>query len=404
VSTILAATGFGFGTTAGWVTGNTGNRILDSATAGASVVTTNPRTGSYCAELVGVASIQNIKWSTNTLGASKVRVVATFAVYLPSPLPSANTDLATFETAAAVSGMIFFDQPSGKLGAKISSGTAQLGPLLAADTWTRLDVIFECSASPFTLDWRVNGGSAQTQATFANAASTITNADLGWTANSTATVRYADWVVSTTLADYPLGDHKVVLLTVDPAGTVTLSGTAANFNTFTANGTLAAWNATVARDNTVEVPVTVGASAAGWVQVTLLSTDYVEMPMTSYQLAVGESIAALRMLAPGWATSTTAATIGFRSWNGTTETILLAAADPNFDNTSTPAWVCKMCTLADFDTQTELDALAFRAGFSTDATPDIGIHAIYAELAVARAAIAVKPPRIWQAVARASYR
>jgi hypothetical protein len=37
-------------------------------------------------------------------------------------------------------------------------------------------------------------------------------------------------------------------------------------------------------------------------------------------------------------------------------------------------------------TQAALDALAFRVGFSTDATPDIGVHLVMAEVAVQMAA------------------
>jgi hypothetical protein len=95
------------------------------------------------------------------------------------------------------------------------------------------------------------------------------------------------------------------------------------------------------------------------------------------------------MYACGWAVSTTAATIGFRAFDGTTETTLLAAANPLFDNsTTTPGWVAKMYKPATGWTQAALDALAFRVGFSTDATPDIGVHAVYAEVAVQTSEVA----------------
>jgi hypothetical protein len=56
-----------------------------------------------------------------------------------------------------------------------------------------------------------------------------------------------------------------------------------------------------------------------------------------------------------------------------------------------------MLTLADIESQGLLDALEFRAGFSGDATPDIGIHAIYAELAVKEAAAAWAMPALTMA-------
>jgi hypothetical protein len=148
------------------------------------------------------------------------------------------------------------------------------------------------------------------------------------------------------------------------------------------NATGGAWNATTARDSIDEVPPTVGASADGFCQVTAAASDYVEIPMETWQAAPTGNIRAVRMCVCGWAAAATAATIGFRGWEGSAETTLLAATDTNFDNTSTPAWVCQMYRPANGWTQAKLDALAFRVGFSDDATPDIGIHAIYAEVAV----------------------
>jgi uncharacterized protein YraI len=88
------------------------------------------------------------------------------------------------------------------------------------------------------------------------------------------------------------------------------------------------------------------------------------------------------MVVCGWAGTATADNISFRTYNGTTERTLFAVADPNFDATTTPSWVCKMATLADFDTQTELDAMSIRAGYSTDINPTPGMNAVYVEVAI----------------------
>jgi hypothetical protein len=386
--TLLACTGFEFGSTAGWATGNAGNKIFDAIVGTPTIVTTSPRTGTYCLEVSASAATEGVRWGTDTLGSSKTHLVSVVYVYFPTSLPSGDFDLIQFQCVGP-NYILMYRNSDSKLCVGIPGGSVVSGPVVTTNTWYRLDVHMDVSANPNTIDWQVDGV-AQTQFSNAVAADTLFSMDLGPTlAGETGTVRFDDWCASTTSGDYPLGEHKVVLLSVDPAGTFTLSGTSGNFNTFTNNGTLAAWNATTARNNTDEIPPTIGSTADGWVQITLAASDYVETPMTSYTLAGGETVSGLRMLAPGWATSGTAATIGFRSYNGTTETTLFAAADPNFDNSTTaPAWVCKMCTLADFDTQSELDALAFRVGFSGDATPDVGIHAIYAELAVKVAAAA----------------
>jgi hypothetical protein len=99
--------------------------------------------------------------------------------------------------------------------------------------------------------------------------------------------------------------------------------------------------------------------------------------------AMGGACRGVRMLAPGWAATTAAATLGFRAWDGTSEILLGSGlTDHDFDTTATPAWAAKMVarTPIIWD-QTALDALAFRVGFSSDASPAVGIHAIYAEVA-----------------------
>ena len=381
---VRAVTGFEFGTTTCWANGIAGSRVVDAATGTPAIVTTSPRTGTYCLEITAAAAVENVAWTTDTLTTGQNRGRCVFAVYFPSSLPAANVVLAEWHSTGW-NGELRFNQATGKIAAGMEGGASTDGPTISPDTWYHIELYYDSSITTTAMDWWVDG-TAQTQVSRAGGtAGAVSQFNLGSSASQTLTARYDDLLIDTAAAAIPTqyNKHKVVVLKVDPAGTVTLSGTTGNFNTFTANGTLAAWNATTARNNIDELPPVFGASADGFCQITLQTTDYVQIPMTSYTLAGGETIAGLRMVAPGWATSTTAATIGFRSWNGTTETTLLAAADPGFDNTSTTsAWVCKMCTLADFDTQSELDALVFRVGFAGDATPDIGIHAIYAELAV----------------------
>lgn len=400
---LQAVTGFEFGTTAGWVTGNVGNKIVDTATAGSTVTTSTPRTGTYCLDITASASLQGVEWTTDTIGTNQNRLRAVFAIRFVGSLPAGGTQVAFVDSGN--SALIKYDSVGTQLQVQIEGGSnVNASSTVVADTWYVVEIYLDTSANPHTLDWWIDGV-AQSQATSAVAAATIGGGfGLGWPFSSqTFHCRYDDVVIYTDTAAIsgPIGPQKVVLLSVDPAGTFTLVGagaTSADFNTFTGNATLAAWNATTARDNTDEVPPTIGASADGWVQISLDTAAGVSMPMTSYTLQAGETVTGLRMLAPGWAVSGTVTTIGFRSWNGTTETILQAGTvDPQFDNsTTTPAWVCKMCTLADFDTQTELDALEFRVGYSSDGNPDIGIHAIYGELAVKEATgpIPVPPPLV----------
>ena len=44
---LRVVTGFEFGTTAGWATGNNSNKIFDTVTGTPTIVTTTPRSGTY---------------------------------------------------------------------------------------------------------------------------------------------------------------------------------------------------------------------------------------------------------------------------------------------------------------------------------------------------------------------
>jgi hypothetical protein len=109
--------------------------------------------------------------------------------------------------------------------------------------------------------------------------------------------------------------------------------------------------------------------------------------MATYTLAAGEAVRAVRLLFCGWAAAATANTIGFWGYSGSEPlfgTQLLPLSDPNFDNSTTaPAWFCEMFAPTGGWTQAKLDALEARMGGSDDATPDVGIHAVYAEVAIA---------------------
>jgi hypothetical protein len=392
------------GTEAGLTTGTAGNTIFDFQAGTVAVVTTSPRSGSYCYRITGSASLSNFGWSnTASLGSSTTIGVKRVCFIFEGALPTSDVEVYSMGSIAGATNQVLilrYRTASQKLGLQVrevttpANGTEQLSATtVAADTWYAVDLRFDGSGTsasgvPYKGDWALDGV-AQTQATVTAPAGTAT---VGATTfgpltapSGSYTIRYDDIVFSRTAGHYPLGDFKLLPLKPDPAGTLTISGTATNFNTYTANGTMAAWNAATALAAIDDLPPTIGASADGIAQVTAAATDYVEIPMETYNAAAnGAGLRAVRMYAAGWgAGSPAAATLGFRGFDGTTETTLLAAADPTFTNsTTTPGWVAKMFKPTSGWTQAKLDALTFRVGFSSDATPDIGIHSIMAEVAV----------------------
>jgi hypothetical protein len=297
---------------------------------------------------------------------------------------------------------VVYDTSTNKFGLRWGTGgTPVYQPgTTALNTWVWIDVRWRTNTTTHHAEWRIETAAGvytdQTPADVAGSATVLTTQFVVGSATSqTATMDFDDLVTSRYYAAYPLGPHEVRLLTVDPAGTPTVSGTSTNFSVFTANGTLAAWNAVNARNAVDEVPPTISASADGVVQTAVAASDYMEFPMQTYTCSSTEIIAGVRMVCPEWGgTGTGTGTLGYRGWDGTTETTFIAAsasydADSLTAASSTyPLWKCAMWPSGVGWTQAELDAAALRIGFSTDATPDMGVHAAYLEVAIRSALVA----------------
>lgn len=369
---------------------------VDAVVGSPAVIATSPRSGAYCLELSSTAAAENIQFTAaGSLGLTAPTgaipsVVYSFALYFPTALPAADTVLVTQGVSDPM--VLRFIVATGKLGLKLSTGTEQVSVnAVAADQWYQIDLRRLCPTTAHKGDWQIDGAD-QPQATFtAGSANCDANFWFGWTTALTATVRYDDIVITKRGGHYPLGVHNLLPLKVDPAGTLTISGTAANFQTYTNNGTLVAWNATTARNAIDDIPPTVGASADGFAQITAAGTNYVEVPMETSQAAPSGAIRGVRVYVCGWSPSATAQSFRVDSWDGSTAVTLYGAADPNFDNAAT-AWVCRMAhrTLNDTPpvwTQAMLDALALRLLFSAVAQ-DVGVQAVLGEAIVQQSATA----------------
>jgi hypothetical protein len=303
-------------------------------------------------------------------------------------LPSVDTELMV--TTGGTNGFVLrYVAASQKLGFKISTGSEVVSDAtVAADAWYTVDTRVISTGSAQTGDWQVDYGAGpvvQAQASFAGGVTQATTR-LGWAnAITVPGVTFSHLLISNVAGHYPLGSFTFALLKVDPAATPTISGTTTNFGVMTANGTIAAWNATNARDAVDDWPPVVGASADGAGPILTHATDYVEFPLETYDASGIGSVRAARVVLPMWAATGLVATCRVNGWDGTTSTALFAEADPEADATSTPAWICKMWRPAGGWTQAKLDAAAVRVG-SLDPNPDIMPHAVGMEVAVQVAA------------------
>jgi hypothetical protein len=271
--------------------------------------------------------------------------------------------------------------------------------------WFAVDVRFDCSAhvagasSTRNAEWTVDydatltddtPGVTQTTASQTSSMSgTVSafNEMVGWATSITSSL-YSDDGGAAPGANYPIGDLRVLPLKVDPAGTPSISGTSTNFGVMTANGTIAAWNATNARNAVDDVPPDLSGTRDAAVAILAHATDYAEFPMETYDLA-GNKVAArgVKFIGSVWAASATATTIRIFVYDGTTQYTIYAEADPDADTSATPKWiqnVVKSGSTPTNWTQAAVDALAVRFG-SNDGNPDIGLDIMLIELAVIKA-------------------
>jgi hypothetical protein len=378
---VTAFWGFEWGTGNGLTAGPAGGKHFVSTLGTPTVTSEHPRSGSYAAKFTATSST-----CATIINTSGNDVVVRAPFYLDG-LPSTDVQLFSILTGGPVC-FAWYRAATQKVGVVISGGAEQASAsTVAAGAYHVLEVRFKVNTSDYTADWQLNGtDQAQATSTSTPLGSAIDTVRLGWATNATAVVFFDDVLVSSVANNYPLGDQKVVPLKVDPAGTFTVSGTTTRFNTWTANGTMASWDATTARGAVDELPPTVGASSDGVAVVTGSTTDYVEMPMETYSLSVNEAIRAVRMIVCGWAATSDAAanptSIKFEAWDGSGVTTVWSEVTSTFDDVNTK-WIVKPVTPSSGEwTQAKLDALAFRM-YSNDATPDVGIHAIYAEALIA---------------------
>jgi hypothetical protein len=301
---------------------------------------------------------------------------------LNGTLPGNNLELCQLVTSTGTHATLRYRPASQKLGLQVGSGTEQLSDqTVSADVWVDLDVRLNCETTAFTADWRLqyDGGGwvGQTQAA-GTSGGVPSGYDplLGWAATRTGDVSYRYAVFSQVAAHHPLGDYGVAFVGPDTTSTPVVLGSDTSFRRFTANGTLDdAYEGPAILEALDDWPPTFGASADG-LAVVAADASGIRLPMASYDAAAGGvSVRAVRAVAPLWAASTAAATIGLQGWYGTATTPLYGEADPNADTSTTPPWVAKMFTPTNRWDQTRLDAAAVEV-WSTDPNPIIGLHAV----------------------------
>jgi hypothetical protein len=390
---IVLASSFDFGTMAGQVSGGVSGLRPADVSANATVTAAAAHTGGYGLRLTAAGTIAQYGWTyPGAIQNGPNRGTCTLAMRIRVNSATGTVVIARIlEDNAGSEINLVYNASTNKLGTRFgTSGTvAYQGDTLPMSNWAHVELRFRGLLHPSTrwCEWMI-GEVSQPEPTPAGASqgAGLVGLQFGFNVAQTCQVDYDDLRIGQLQGDYPLGEQAVIVLGVDGTATPTISGTTTNFQTFTANGTMAAWNAATAVAAVDELPPTIGASADGVAQVAAAASDYMEFPMATYTLQPDEVISGVRVVVVGWAAgSPAAATIGVRGWDGTTETVLMAVQNPAFTNSTTaPGWYAGMWETPGGWTQTKLDAACVRLGFSTDASPAIGAHAIYLEVVITK--------------------
>jgi hypothetical protein len=395
-----SASGIGSATTIGkalWTTatGTAGTDIVIQASSA------RPGGSGYGCRIVQSAAAKSLLAagaSGGVLGGPYLTAVLGFGVKVVSS--TGLVVLASLEstsTSALPSVQLVYDTATSRLGVRVGTSGTPGTPVYqsgttAAGTWVWVDLrarLVGVTNIVAHADWSLDGVAQSSPAdATTSGSSNWWSLRFGSTTTQTVTFDVDDVVFSPQSPAYPLGQHTIRALTVDPAGTPTINGTVGNFALVTANATganLTAGTLTTARNNIDERPPTISTASDGVVQQSTAATDYLQFPMAD--LTLGPNIvAAVKALAVLISTTGAGAgTLSIKGWDGVTEhnTITPTAAMTPGSSTTVSATVPPYATGMWPNTWTpaKLTAAALRVGYSDDATPDMGVHAIYLEVA-----------------------
>lgn len=374
-------TGFEHGVVATGAVPVPNDRIWHTVSGAVGIDTTTFRNGARslrCNPSGAIEYVGRSLTSSNILVGSfaiRFETIPTVSLFLFAAVPSG-----TFAYIA-------FNQTTGKLQVTDGTTAADFGPVLSADTWYLVDFRFNISANPWALTAQVDGANAAT-ANPAIASSSFTSWRIGAGVDdgtTTVDVYYDDLVLSTTSGDYPLGDHKVLVMRPNADGTH--SFTAGDFGYGDAGGNVAtsATDVWSFLDDTTIAAIDTTDSIR---QKVIRSTGYVEVnfePSPDAANAWGVQVhGSYDALATGANTS-------WLKWNdgGTILDVYSnAPTGADFSNTTVTYNSTQRATAPSGGawTQAKLDAIKMRWGYSTDVTGTPVIHGLMLEVAYPTAA------------------
>ncbi|MEX2012126.1 MAG: hypothetical protein WEF51_07830 [Chloroflexota bacterium] len=289
----------------------------------------------------------------NTTGAVRV---ARLSIQLPTlPVPATtDADLALFNASTGSALKILYQGSSQKLALRIGTGTpVEMSGTFSAGTWYSFDVRYNVSTNPRRAEWQLDGV-AQTDVTSAEATATsVSSVQLGADSGTSSNMYFDDVMVSSTSADYPIGELSIDALALNGMGV------SVNPPSFQHNDNTAISATTYTRLD--ETPMT---SLVDYIkQVTANVNRYIEMTFADTTEECIRGVSAVL----AYHGSATAANTGKTSiFVGATERIVYSGA------MNVTALAYKSLVVSPITapwTQAALNGLLVRVGYSTDINP-----------------------------------
>lgn len=298
------------------------------------------------------------------------RVVGRMAIRFAT-LPASGTIVLMQLTNTNGNMIIQYSATGTKLQAKAGAATAVDGPTITTGTWYLIDFDANTSGGTATLDWRVNK-TALTQASNSQTAANMTAFIVGLATSTTADLYIDDIMLSFTGGDYPLGDGKI--LGFSPDGSGSHSFTAGDFqdntstNITTPSGTVHTF--------IDEVPIT---SSSDYIkQVVNRTTGYIRFDFQTS--SVTQDARGVAIYSSQMASGTTTNNATFRLDDGGSLSDIYPSSDISQSSLIYNADFFPTPPSGGTWTQTKINALAARWGYSGDASPNPYLQGVLMEV------------------------
>jgi hypothetical protein len=265
----------------------------------------------------------------------------------------------------------------GQVAVTIGTNSANIGSPVSAGAWHYVDVKVDCSGTTAYIYGKLDSGT-EASTSIAQTSANITSFRQGWSTAPTTGTLYIDHIMLSAMADYPIGPGAVLGYRPTKDGTHTATSTHIVKGTTATPVGAAITSATTDAYQWADA-ATISTTGTFINQQTILATEYVELGFGIIAL-VPQAVEVLVALSAG---STAADTQKSVLWDGVTAVDMYALATIGVAHpTLQYKRAIYAASMSGAWTAALFNALKFRWGYSTDATPNAYLDNVVLEVAI----------------------